>query len=180
MKKIKPIIALILFIFTFCSFLYSQETQDSIANYTFYQITGAWELSSTDTVEITNKFEDDYYFAFFVEDISGQQFFTIRGYETNTTVCIGSLIFDFTESDSIRHVDFFSSQVFCDDEQENAAESVILEYIPGSEIETGYTFYYLWVIMSDEEALLFLCFDATSIESDGINEFDAEINSQGF
>jgi hypothetical protein len=160
MKKFGRWLILILF---FTTWLNSAKSQDSIAYYSFYQITSAWHLTPTDTLDISEKFNQKYYFAFFVEDISGNQFFTIKNYEGDETVCIGGINYDFTEEDGDNHVDFYSSDIYCDPEQETPAQSVMMELIPGSEIETGFKFYYLWIIFNDEEALLFLCFDATNI-----------------
>ena len=139
------------------------NSQDSIAYYSLYQITNAWQLTTTDTTEITESISDDYYFAFFVEDIEGKQFFTVKGYETNQTFCIGDIAYDFSEGDSLHQIDFYSSEVYCNSNPDDPAESVVLEYINGSEEETGYPFYYLWVLLNDSDALLFLCFDTTDI-----------------
>ncbi|HPJ46703.1 MAG TPA: hypothetical protein PL017_11435 [Tenuifilaceae bacterium] len=141
--------------------LFIAKSQDSIAFYSLYQITNAWQLTPTDTTEITETFNDDYYFAFFVEDTEGKQFFTVKGYETNKTFCIGDIAYDFSEGDSLHQIDFYSSKVYCNSNPDDPAESVVMEYIHASEEETGYPFYYLWVLLNESDALLFLCFDTT-------------------
>lgn len=165
MKKFGRWLILILI---FTTWLNSAKSQDSIAYYSFYQITSAWHLTPTDTLDISERFTQQYYFAFFVEDISGNQFFTIKNYEGDETVCIGGINYDFTDEDGNYHVDFYSSDVYCDPEQEHPAQSLMMEFIPGSKEETGFKFYYLWIIFSDEEALLFLCFDATNIGNEAV------------
>jgi len=84
-------------------------------------------------------------------------------------MCIGGIKYDFTDTDKDYHVDFYSTDIYCSPEQEVPAQSMMMEFIPGSEEETGYKFYY---ILSEEEALLFLCFDATDIGEEELVEED--------
>jgi hypothetical protein len=144
--------------------------QDEIANYSFYQITNAWYLTSTDTVDITDNFSNDYYFVFFIENDQGQHLFTIRSYTNNEVFCLGTIEFERTDTIGNYSADVFATEVYCDKEQENPAQAILLENIPGSFDETGYSFYNVWVILTDYEALVFQCFDATNLNADDEDE----------
>jgi len=100
-------------IFAFIGLIWSPlaKSQDSIVHYSFYQITSAWHLNATDTIDISEKFNEDYFFAFFVEDNTGNEFFTIKNYEGDQTMCIGGIKYDFTDTDKDYHVDFYSTDI---------------------------------------------------------------------
>ncbi len=150
------------------------QAQDEIVNYSYFQITNAWYVTSADTLDVTESFSDDFYFAFFMENQEGQQIFSIRSYTNNDIFCFGTIAYEFSEEDGDYRSDIFSTDVYCDQEQEQPVNSIMLENIPGSEEETGYSFYYIWVIMNSEEALVFQCFDATNLgdEDEEGNEND--------
>ena len=139
------------------------NAQNEVSEYNYYQITSAWYINPVDTVDISSDFSNDFYFAFFIKDELGTDFFTIRSYTENAVVCLGEITLESTEEEEGYLAYVYSTDVYCDPEQEEPVSSIILENIPGTKEETGFDFYYIWVVMSTEEALVFQCFDATNL-----------------
>ena len=146
------------------------SAQNEVSEYNFYQITSAWYISPVDTVDISEDFSNDYYFAFFIKDELGNDFFTIRSYNENAIVCPGEITLESSEEEGDYIAFQYSTDVYCDPEQEEPVSRIILENIPGSKEETGFDFYYIWVVMGSDEALVFQCFDATNLKDDEVEE----------
>jgi hypothetical protein len=169
-------ITIILFILS----IFTIKSQDEIVNYSYFQITNAWYITASDTLDVTESFSDDFYFAFFLENQEEQQIFTIRSYANNEIFCFGTIAFEYSEEDGDYRSDIFSTDVYCDQEQEQPVQSIILENIPGSEEETGYSFYYIWVVMNSEEALVFQCFDATNLGDEEEEGYEYDFYEEEF
>ena len=137
------------------------NAQEDTSKLSYYQITSVWYVSTADTVDISHEFSNDYFFAFFIENEDGRSIFTIRTYSSNEVVCLGEIILNSVEREDEYEAYVYSSNVFCDPEQEEPASSIIIENIPGSKDETGLDYYYIWMIMNPDEALVFQCFDAS-------------------
>ncbi len=169
MKTIRTIIALAILLVLGT---YNSYSEDSIVSYSYFQITNAWYLTQTDTLDITETFSDDYYFAFFIENDEGQRIFTVRGYSNEEIFCLGTVTYLHSEKEGEYNADVFSTEVYCDKNQEVPAQSILLENIPGSLEDTGFNFYYIWVVFNPNEAIVFQCFDATTSSEE--QEDDAE------
>jgi hypothetical protein len=133
--------------------------QDEFKTYTYYQISDAWYISSVDTVNVSEDFSSDYFFIFFIEDHEGQNYFTIRGYEHNEVFCIGEIELELVEEEDSYKAIIYSSDIYFNTDSSESVKRIILETIPNSKEESGYDFYYLWMVINDNEALVFQCFD---------------------
>ena len=138
------------------------SAQEEISSFSHYQITSVWYVSPSDTTDISEDFAHDHFFAFFIEDVDGNEMFTIRSYETNEIMCFGEIaLMEREEVDDYLAL-IYSTNVYCDPEQEAPVSTIVLENIPGSKDETGFQFYYIWMIVNLEEAMVFQCFDVTA------------------
>ena len=133
--------------------------QDDFKTYKYYQISDAWYITPIDTVNIGDDFSSDYFFAFFIEDNEGQNFFTIRGYEHNEIFCLGEIEVELVEDFEDHKAIIYTSEVYFSTTHDETVKRIVLESIPNSKIETGYEFFNLWLVISEDEALVFQCFD---------------------
>jgi hypothetical protein len=140
--------------------------QNDFKSHSYYQITDAWYISTVDTVNVSEDFKSDYFFIFFIEDSESQMYFTIRGYEHNEVICLGTIDLELVDEEDQYKALIYKSDVYFNNDQDEPIKRIILENIPNSKEETGYDFYYVWLVLNNDEAFVFQCFDLQNLESE--------------